>query len=934
MATRGAQRHGGLRSTNVHARSLAPTRHDVRSVKPRPLPLHLFLLAATLLPALPSQSPAAVAANLTAPAVQDSSDFTLSLRAGDGRTTRVAITLQRGGDDTFLLTARSDWATFTLWRDAQRTLLLLPEHKVGFVGEGAVDTAQGLAPRGLLARLCKSRVVGVGLLRTALLAKLGGATAADGSVAVDKAIQARADGEALVLTSSAPRGFTEDLRRIELRLADSDADPAPPATDGLQLQTLSRQDLEHLVLAGLRRAVEIYVPGMQPPEDLRPRTVDHGELRLVDGQRVVLLNGTAEQIGKAHGELLGAEVQRTLDSCLYLIGLIETVHEGKWFPDQLAAAWARLSPHIPDRHRREIDAIADAVPGLSRRELQLANVFPEYFHCSGFAVFGKATENGVLYHGRVLDYMTMIGLQQAAATFVIAPDQGYAFANVGFAGFVGSVTGMNERGISLGEMGGRGRGAWDGVPMATLMRRALEECSTLGDVQRLWQESPRTCEYYYVFADGKSRSAVGVAATPEQVQFVQPGETHPLLKPGIADTVILSAGSRLDLLHQRIQQAYGKIDAAAALHLMDRPVAMQSNLHDALMVPEQGVVYVAVASQTEPAATQPYARVDLRPLWGELAQGQPAHRYFAHDSLPALQEIRPDARQMLQGLWYDAQPFAVEVTAQPKGAESDCQDVVHFPSPRSGEGFDPHPAVLEWYHARGQHRAADAPAVLVLHILDGRMRVARSIARVLSSQGIHAFVLHMPGYGDRSEGHRRPPTVTQWLLQSRQAVDDARRARDAIAALPGIDPAHISIQGTSLGGFVGAGAAALDGAFDNTFLFLAGGDLPALFRDGELDIGKLRDQLRREGMSDADRDRQLAAIDPMRIAHRLDPQRTWLYSGRADNVVPPANAEALAQAAGLDAEHHVWLDATHYSGILMLPGILRQMVARIEARSR
>ncbi len=85
--------------------------------------------------------------------------------------------------------------------------------------------------------------------------------------------------------------------------------------------------------------------------------------------------------------------------------------------------------------------------------------------------------------------MTTIGLQDAATTFVIAPDAMIPFANVGYAGFIGSVSGMNAEKISLGEMGGRGEGAWDGVPMATLMRRGLEECDSLAEVKDLWQNN-------------------------------------------------------------------------------------------------------------------------------------------------------------------------------------------------------------------------------------------------------------------------------------------------------------------------------------------------------------------------------------------------------------------------------------------------------------
>jgi hypothetical protein len=196
----------------------------------------------------------------------------------------------------------------------------------------------------------------------------------------------------------------------------------------------------------------------------------------------------------------------------------------------------------------------------------------------------------------------------------VAVDGKIPFANVGYAGFTGSVSGMNAQAISLGEMGGRGEGKWDGAPMATLMRRALEECDTLEEVMDLWRTSPRTCEYYYVFADGKTNRAVGVGATPESIEFIQPGESHERLGPGIEDAVVLSAGSRLEKLRERVEQGHGRIDVNAAQLLMSRPVAMESNLHNVLFVPAQGVLYVANADHSSPAAERPYVRLDLKAL--------------------------------------------------------------------------------------------------------------------------------------------------------------------------------------------------------------------------------------------------------------------------------------------------------------------------------
>jgi hypothetical protein len=220
--------------------------------------------------------------------------------------------------------------------------------------------------------------------------------------------------------------------------------------------------------------------------------------------------------------------------------------------------------------------------------------------------------------------MTTIGLQDSATTFIVKMDGKIPFANVGYAGFIGSVSGMNASAISLGEMGGRGEGQWNGVPMATLMRRALEECSTLEEVMDLWKRSPRTCEYYYVFADGKTNRAVGVSALPESIEFILPGQTHPRLGEGIPDAVVFSAGSRLEKLRERVTQKHGQIDVDVGKWLMSRPVAMKSNLHNVLFVPADGVLYVANANHKHPAAERPYVKLDLRELLKSIDETQTA----------------------------------------------------------------------------------------------------------------------------------------------------------------------------------------------------------------------------------------------------------------------------------------------------------------------
>lgn len=542
----------------------------------------------------------------------------------DGRTQPIEIRLARYDGESFDLDLLHPEYSVRLRRRSDLMAMALPHHHVVFLGRGEIDPVDHLAPRDLAKRLVspESLVATVAPLlgqvdREAAPQTLAGLAALALRPTYDAESGWWRTGKAEFRFQEAGRSF--ELRQGEVRATAKlqERPSAPEAGDawpGLRVEELSRRELERQLARGLRRALEIAAPGsgLTAPAQ-QNRQVPHGELRWIEGQRVVLLRGTPEEIGQAHGELLPAEARRCIDSVLYAFGTVQTIRTGRWFRHDLESAYARLAPHIPEDHRRETRALAASL-GESPELAEALNVFPELFHCSGFAVFGKATADGKLYHGRVLDYMTTIGLQDSATTFVVEVEGKIPFANVGYAGFIGSVSGMNARAISLGEMGGRGEGKWDGAPMATLMRRALEECSTLDEVMALWTKSPRTCEYYYVFADGKTNRAVGVAATPEKIEFVQPGAAHPLLGDGIPDAVVLSAGSRLAKLRERVVERHGRLDAEGGQWLMSRPVAMQSNLHNVLFVPEDGVLYVANADHRRPAAERPYVRLDLREL--------------------------------------------------------------------------------------------------------------------------------------------------------------------------------------------------------------------------------------------------------------------------------------------------------------------------------
>lgn len=343
-----------------------------------------------------------------------------------------------------------------------------------------------------------------------------------------------------------------------------------------------------------------------------------GWLELVDGYPVLHLKGTPYEMGYQHGALLKEHVQKNMHTLL-----VEKPKEAPTVeigPLKLTVRSAieiilkTEEPHVAPRYFEELQGLA-AGAEISYADARAGNFIPELFHCSGFALMNSATKDGTLYHGRVLDYAIDWGLQDHAVLVVAEPEGRIPFVNITYAGFIGSVTGMNAEHVSIGEMGGKGLGHWEGRPMALIIREALETAKSLDDAVATFRDGPRTCQYYYVVADGEAKQAVGLEASWDVFEVIKPGQSNPLLSKPVKDCVLMSAGDRYDELVKRAKARRGKFTAEDALKLMERPVAMKSNLHNVLFEPLSTKIWVANASSDKrPAAEQKYYRFQLTEL--------------------------------------------------------------------------------------------------------------------------------------------------------------------------------------------------------------------------------------------------------------------------------------------------------------------------------
>ncbi|MFP6762757.1 MAG: C45 family peptidase, partial [Planctomycetaceae bacterium] len=183
-----------------------------------------------------------------------------------------------------------------------------------------------------------------------------------------------------------------------------------------------------------------------------------GWLETINGYPVLHLKGSPREMGYQHGALLKSSVQKNMHTLLEVRGSEPLVEFGPISIRPKAAIESIIEiqkPFVPQRYFEEMEGLAGGA-GITVRDARICNFIPELFHCSGFALMNTATRNGRLLHGRVLDYAVDWGLQEHAVIIVAEPKGRIPFVNVTYAGFIGSVTGMNSRHISIGEMGGKG----------------------------------------------------------------------------------------------------------------------------------------------------------------------------------------------------------------------------------------------------------------------------------------------------------------------------------------------------------------------------------------------------------------------------------------------------------------------------------------------
>ncbi len=289
---------------------------------------------------------------------------------------------------------------------------------------------------------------------------------------------------------------------------------------------------------------------------------------------------------------------------------------------------------------------------------------------------------------------------------------------------------------------------------------------------------------------------------------------------------------------------------------------------------------------------------------------------FAWEAEQGKTTFRPQSDEQKTPARYRLEPYTFAWEMKPKMELPACGVEIYtltFPSPVKSPHPENNTVHGEYYRPKGK---GPFPGVIVLDILGGQGELSRGVARHLAQNGIAALFVQMAYYGPRRPTGG-PPLITVNIDHTmngiRQTVLDCRCAAAWLESRSEIDAKKLGILGTSLGSFMSALTGAMEPRLDRVVLLLGGGGLV----DSFFDHPKARpifQAVELFGLTKEKLKTMIAPADPLTYADRLRERKLLMIAASRDDVVPPAAARKLWEAAG--KPKIIWLDATHVGAAL------------------
>ena len=376
---------------------------------------------------------------------------------------------------------------------------------------------------------------------------------------------------------------------------------------------------------------------------------------------VVHVYGTPYEMGYAQGQLVtrqltefvhgtfdyitGAAADSLPDKYPQIPDFMKKVILEKGINAALDLTATLTKPFTPDAFFQELQGIADACPDVKYEMLLRLQMFPEVTKasCSFFGAYGDAAQDGKTIHMRSLDYDTDGPFKDHPQLTIYHPSEGNTFANMGWPGSIGTLTGMNALQMSINEIGvsypddSFGQGTPDtppeklaGTPWMLVVRNILQHTTSLTEAVSSVEQAERTCNLILGVGDGKAQMVNGIeysgrVAVPYNDLNMLPinATWHPVVKNAVYNGMDWLCPGYTQKLGDQLAK-YRTIIAPSNVIGNVLPTVQTGNLHIALYDLTDDEMYVSFCRSSTAPTTEPmyayerqFTKLHMKDLWNE-----------------------------------------------------------------------------------------------------------------------------------------------------------------------------------------------------------------------------------------------------------------------------------------------------------------------------
>ena len=344
-----------------------------------------------------------------------------------------------------------------------------------------------------------------------------------------------------------------------------------------------------------------------------------GELRFFHGIPVTVVQGTPSEIGEQFGALVAKpskEMMERADQYLAKIGRKGMLP----FALKIGGGFAK---NLSEDSLAELEAVCKA-SGLNKEQVMLANSFPDLLRAGGCSTIivdpHRSSTKGLLF-GRLLDWAPYEGLPRYSSVVVFRPDGKHAFAVVTIGPVFGCLSGMNDAGLCLtmneiNKSKDKGTGVnFKAPPMLLLMRKVLEECTTLDEAEKVLKDSPRSMSTALTACDMKSGCVFEVTT---KTVIRRTGENGICCCTNHFRTDELSVDKtcpRYDNL-EKVQKCALVLGIDDVVKELDRVSAKEFTVQAMIFEPKEKILHVSIGIG-ESATAKPMTKLELAPLFAK-----------------------------------------------------------------------------------------------------------------------------------------------------------------------------------------------------------------------------------------------------------------------------------------------------------------------------